>query len=149
MMDITENIFSTFDTQNRKNTPENFYHAFVLGLLVDLKDQYDIRSNRESGFGRYDICLFPKERYGRGVVIEFKVLQAKKDKTLTETCTNALMQIQKKQYVAELVQHNIPSSSIFVYGFAFHGKEVLIRGGAYDALDSMLKPNFSDCPCPL
>ncbi|MBQ7456007.1 MAG: AAA family ATPase [Desulfovibrio sp.] len=128
MNEIAESTFSSFDIG--KNTAENFYHAFVLGLMVDLKEKYNIRSNQSSGFGRYDICMFPKYKGDRGIVIEFKVFKEKKEKNLQETCANALKQIKEKHYINDLIQHEVSSDNIYVYGFAFKGKEVLICGGA-------------------
>ena len=123
---IAENTWSFFDTA--KPEPERFYHAFVLGLIVDLTARYEIRSNRESGDGRYDVCLFPKQSGDRGIVIEFKTRQADEENDLHETCAKALTQITEKHYTNELKAWNC--ASIFTYGFAFEGKKVLICGGA-------------------
>ena len=68
----------------------------MLGLIVNLKNVYDIYSNRESGLGRYDICMIPKNIHERGIIIEFKTMKPKKEKDLKETCANALQQIQDK-----------------------------------------------------
>ena len=130
---ITNNTFSFFDTA--KPEPERFYHAFVLGLIVHLKEQYEIRSNRESGYGRYDVCLFPKKPGDRGIVLEFKTLKADKEKDLHETCAHALMHIREKDYTQELKARNVAPQNIYVYGFGFEGKKVLICGGAYETID--------------
>ena len=130
---IAKNTFSFFDTSG--NEPERFYHAFVLGLMVDLQDRYEILSNRESGFGRYDITMFPKRSDDPGIVIEFKTLEKNTEKNLEEACLNALNQIKIKEYTDALISRGVVSSNIYVYGFAFKGKDVLIRGGAEEKLD--------------
>ena len=88
--------FSSFDTGNRVSAhtePERFYHGFVLGLIVELQGKYRVLSNRESGLGRYDVMLEPISDQDDGIIIEFKVFQPKKEKTLEETVENALQQI--------------------------------------------------------
>ncbi|MBQ9536363.1 MAG: AAA family ATPase [Desulfovibrionaceae bacterium] len=127
MTNIVENVFSYFDTG--KNQAENFYHAFILGLIINMKDRYTIRSNRQSGLGRYDICMFPKHQDDKGIVIEFKVNKNKQEKDLQATCTNALQQIKEKKYINELLSHNVKRNNIYIYGFAFNKQEVLICGG--------------------
>ena len=134
MNDVALNTFSSFDSgkkkSNRKAT-ENFYHGFVLGLMVDQTENYIITSNRESGYGRYDIMLEPidktNEKYP-GIVIEFKVINPRKENTLEETVAAALKQIEDKNYDAELIKRGVKEENIHHYGFAFRGKEVLIDG---------------------
>ncbi len=129
MNQIAYKTFSYFDTGKRtseKAEPERFYHGFVLGLMVDLADRYAITSNRESGFGRYDIMLEPKKEGLDAVIIEFKVFNARRDSTLADTVQSALSQIEEKQYEQTLVAKGIPEERIRKYGFAFEGKEVLI-----------------------
>ena len=99
---------------------------FVLGLLVDLRQEYILTSNRESGFGRYDILIEPKNPDKYAYIIEFKVLNPRREKTLEDTLASALQQIEDKQYVAILIEKGIPMERIRKYGFAFKGKEVLI-----------------------
>ena len=130
---ITKNTFSYFDTSG--NEPERFYHAFVLGLLVDLQGRYEILSNRESGFGRYDVTMFPKHSDDHGIIIEFKTLENDTEKSLEDTCLNALKQIKEKKYISSLISHGIRKSNIYVYGFSFRGKDVLICGGAVETLN--------------
>ena len=81
----TISFFDTGKEPSDSSTPEKFYHGFVLGLLVRERDRYMIKSNRESGFGRYDICMLPKTKNLPGIVIEFKVQETNKEKTLSDT----------------------------------------------------------------
>lgn len=124
--------FSCFDSGTKPSgdtEPERFYHGFVLGLAVDLADRYVITSNRESGFGRYDVMLEPKRQEDQAVIMEFKVHDPKEEKTLKETAEEALSQIEKKKYAAALEAKGIASGRIRSYGFAFEGKNVLIQPG--------------------
>ena len=130
MNEISCEIFSYFDTGKRvskKAQPERFYHGFVLGLMVDLKGRYLVTSNRESGFGRYDIMLEPvKPEQDDAIIIEFKVFNPRKEKSLEETLASALAQIEEKQYEASLIARGISKDRIHKYGFAVEGKNVLI-----------------------
>ena len=130
MNEISCEIFSSFDTGKRvskKAQPERFYHGFVLGLLVDLKGRYYVTSNRESGYGRYDIMLEPvAPQQDDAIIIEFKVFNPRKEQAIEETLASALTQIEEKQYEANLVAKGIPKEKIRRYGFAFEGKSVLI-----------------------
>ncbi len=132
MNDVSKAMFSSFDSGNHpseKSQPERFYHGFVLGLVVDLADQYHIRSNRESGFGRYDVIMEPKTNACDAIIMEFKVFSKKKDKTLEQAVKNALKQIEDKAYDTDLLAKGIPQERIRHYGFAFEGKTVLIGQG--------------------
>ena len=113
-------MFSYMDVG--ENTAENFYHAFVLGMLVGLKDSYYVNSNRELGMGRYDIMLEPKDKNGNSFIMEFKVLEDKEEKTIEETIENAKKQIEEKQYEQNLKERGFKNITKMVY--AFKGKEV-------------------------
>ena len=131
MNDVAQVTFSSFDTGRHpsgKAQPERFYHGFVLGLLAELRDRYVLKSNRESGYGRYDVMLIPRDFAEQAYVLEFKVHDPEEEESLQETVQVALMQIQEKQYDAELSELHIKSNQIHHYGFAFEGKKILIGG---------------------
>lgn len=126
---VTLSTFSYFDTGTGRGNideTERFYHAFVLGLLADLSDQFSIRSNRESGLGRYDIILRAREENGNSYIMEFKVFDRERDENMKACVARALQQIEEKQYETELVADGIARERIRKYGFAFDGKKVLI-----------------------
>ena len=94
---------------------------------MDLKGRYYVTSNRESGYGRYDIMLEPvAPQQDDAIIIEFKVFNPRKEQAIEETLASALTQIEEKQYEANLVAKGIPKEKIRRYGFAFEGKSVLI-----------------------
>ena len=132
MNKITVATFSYFDVGSESSgdsEPERFYHGFVLGMMSDFADTYEIKSNRESGFGRYDIMMIPRKKESvkyPAVIIEFKVHNSSREATLQDTVNFALAQIDEKNYDAELIEAGIESSRIRHYGFAFKGKKVLI-----------------------
>jgi len=132
--EITLNIFSSFDVAGKDESrirPENFYHGFVLGLMAGQRNNYIIKSNRESGFGRYDVLMIPKHGTNESgkklsaIVLEFKVKKSS-EKTLEESVDAALKQIEEKKYDAELINAGVKKENIRHYGFAFEGKKVLI-----------------------
>lgn len=129
MNDVALDTFSTFDTGKRASglEPERFYHGFVLGLLVELRGRYLICSNRESGFGRYDVLLEPVDpKADDGIVLEFKVHNPRKEATLEDTVSAAKQQIVDKRYASDLEAKGLAPERIHAYGFAFEGKRVLI-----------------------
>ncbi len=125
---VAMSTFRYFDTgkQPSGEEPERFYHGFVLGLMVELAGRYTILSNRERGFGRYDVMLEPLRAEDDAYILEFKVYSPRRESSLEETVENALLQIEKKQYEAALKAKGIEDGRIRKYGFAFRGKEVLI-----------------------
>ena len=138
MNKVALQTFSFFDSGKKpsEEEPERFYHGFVLGLMVELADKYVLTSNRESGFGRYDVMLEPKTVRGDGVktggreadasIIECKVQDSSEEKELSDTVASALAQIEEQNYEAGLIARGIPKERIRKYGFAFCGKKVLI-----------------------
>lgn len=147
MNKVALQTFSYFDTGKKPSgaEPERFYHGFVLGLMVELSDRYVLTSNRESGFGRYDIMLEPKDHNGsnaantfrnstkhshfsadNAIIIEFKVQDTEDEPDLSATVESALEQIEKQKYESTLIAKGIPEGKIKKYGFAFCGKQVLI-----------------------
>ena len=125
---VALNSFSYFDTGRRPSgeEPERFYHGFVLGMIVDLQSRYVITSNRESGFGRYDVVLEPRSQTDYAYILEFKVRDPEDEPTLQDAVDSAHAQIEEKKYAAQLMDRGIPAERIRKYGFAFEGKKVLI-----------------------
>ena len=128
MNKIALETISYFDSGSHPSQaePERFYHGFVLGLMVDLRDRYVVTSNRESGFGRYDIVLMPKNDKDDAIIIEFKVYDAEDEKDLQATVQSALKQIEEQRYEEGILAQGIPAERIRKYGFAFEGKRVWI-----------------------
>ena len=120
---LVKEMFSYMDVG--ENTAENFYHAFVLGMLVGLKDTYYVNSNRESGYGRYDIMLEPKDKNGNSFIMEFKVLDDMEEKMIEDTIKNAKKQIEEKGYETNLKEKGYTNITKMVY--AFKGKEVKLE----------------------
>jgi len=130
--DIMLTSMSSFDGgKNPSNRlPENFYHGLVLGLLAENTRDYLVKSNRESGWGRYDVMMEPRQPGKPAAIMEFKVFDRLDDENgLEDTAENALRQIEEKKYETELLSRGIPAERILKYGFAFQGRECLIRKG--------------------
>ena len=126
MNEVALATFSSFDTGSHpsgRTQPERFYHGFVLGLLVELRERYEVRSNRESGYGRYDVMLVPHDKHERAVILEFKVFDKEEESSLKDTVAAALRQIEEKRYEEELLLQGISKQQIYKYGFAFEGKK--------------------------
>ena len=129
MNEVALATFSSFDTgkhPSKKLQPERFYHGFVLGLLVELRGKYEVISNGESGYGRYDVMLCPLKEEKPAFVLEFKVHDEEEEKALKDTVAAALAQIEEMQYDTKLLERGVKPERIQHYGFAFEGKTVLI-----------------------
>lgn len=128
MNKVALQTFSSFDSGNKpsdQTEPERFYHGFVLGMIMNLSNTYRIRSNRESGYGRYDVMMIPLDKNEKVFIFEFKVLDSDENEiTLEDTLANAHIQIDEKQYEAELISEGFMPQQIRKYGFAFQGKNV-------------------------
>ena len=128
MNHVAIETFSYFDTGKRisRTEPERFYHGFVLGLLTELVEEYVLTSNRESGYGRYDVMLEPKDKTKKAFILEFKIHEPEEENSLKETVEVALKQIEEMQYEVDLIAKGCKRENIKKYGFAFEGKKVLI-----------------------
>ncbi len=132
---VTGEILSYFDTgKSPESEPERFYHGFVLGLMVELSERYTVTSNRESGFGRYDVMLEPRNSSrDDAIILEFKV-QSAKEPELSDTVASALRQIEERDYQAVLTAKGIPAQRVRKYGFAFCGKKALETNESHPAI---------------
>lgn len=128
MNKVALQTFSSFDSGNKpsdQTEPERFYHGFVLGMIMNLSNTYRIRSYRESGYGRYDVMMIPLDKNEKVFIFEFKVLDSDENEiTLEDTLANAHIQIDEKQYEAELISEGFMPQQIRKYGFAFQEKNV-------------------------
>jgi hypothetical protein len=123
LKDMVLAILSYHDTAGKK--PEKVYHAFVLGLLTNLGDRYQIRSNRESGYGRYDVLMIPHQKSAPGFVFEFKKIDRPDDKDEKEAMQSALQQIKDRQYATELQAVGV--KRIWGVGVVVEGKHVWVE----------------------
>ncbi|AQR97819.1 AAA family ATPase [Clostridium saccharoperbutylacetonicum] len=132
-LEVFEEIFTDFVMKNMSyfdvsgKEPEKVYHAFVLGMIVSLADKYEVKSNKESGYGRYDVMLIPKDILKLGIIIEFKRIKDTASKTIDEGVKEALDQIEKNKYEAELQERNV--KNIWKLAIVFKGKRVTIVSG--------------------
>ena len=127
---VAQETFSSFDTGSKPSEvsqPERFYHGFVLGLIAGETRRYEIRSNRESGYGRYDVAMIPAEPHLPAIVMEFKVHDPAREATLHDTACAALRQIRDRDYDRGILTRGVDQDRIRHYGFAFAGKKVLIE----------------------
>ncbi|BBE30396.1 hypothetical protein OSSY52_05370 [Tepiditoga spiralis] len=120
--DLTMNTLSYFDVSGKE--PERFYHGLILGMSVGLKEKYIIKSNRETGLGRADVILIPKDKTDKGIIIEFKKYNRDEDKSLKDSAKNGLNQINEKRYEEEIKSYGI--NDIIKVSIAFDKKEVEI-----------------------
>jgi hypothetical protein len=121
--DFIKKTFSMFDPVG--DEPERVYHAFVLGMLIGLQGKYEVRSNRESGYGRYDVMLIPKKKQQKGVIIEFK--KVKQNESIEQVVASALKQIEEKDYATEL--RSLGCEDILTLAIVFQGKKVRVALG--------------------
>jgi len=122
LQDLVLKVFSFHDFSHE---PERVYQAFIIGLLVFLEDQYEVKSNRESGTGRYDLILIPVEKDRLGFVLEFKKLDTNGKETLQKAFQKAFLQMEEKKYSNELKQKGI--TTIKKLAIIFQGKKVWVR----------------------
>ena len=129
LADVVRACVSSFDAGTQASgraEPERFYHGLVLGMLVELRGRYTVESNRESGYGRFDVALVPRDASDPAVVLEFKVQDVRREKTLEDTVRRAHEQIEERAYRVGLVERGIDPGRIHAYGIAFCGKDVLV-----------------------
>lgn len=122
---IVRKVLSWHDTAGPE--PEQFYHAFLLGLLVWLEGEYEVKSNRESGLGRYDAMLIPRDRNRKGIVLEFKRVNERKKETPEQALEAALKQMETRRYAEELTAAGV--SDVLKLALVFRGKELWVRQG--------------------
>lgn len=122
-LDFSVSCFSYFDVSGEES--EKFYHAFVLGMVVSLRDSYDIKSNRESGYGRYDVMMIPKDKSKRGIIFEFKKINKIEKETIETALDNAKKQVIEKNYEAELRSAGV--ENIVRIAAVFEGKNIEVE----------------------
>lgn len=129
LSEVVQACVSSFDAGARpsaQSEPERFYHGLVLGMLVELRGRYSVESNRESGYGRFDVALVPHNAADPAFILEFKVMDSRRESSLEDTVRRAHEQIDARSYRSALVERGIPRERIHAYGIAFKGKNVLV-----------------------
>ncbi|HLP48670.1 MAG TPA: PD-(D/E)XK nuclease domain-containing protein, partial [Candidatus Kapabacteria bacterium] len=120
-------VLAVFSYHDFRGEPEKVYHALVMGLLVWISGTHEIKSNRESGYGRYDIMIIPKDISKTGYIIEFKTVDTDEKETEDMAITAALNQIEEKKYETELIERGIQNRKKLA--IVFNGKEVHVKEG--------------------
>jgi hypothetical protein len=120
-------VLAVFSYHDFSGEPEKVYHALVAGLLVWISNTHEIKSNRESGYGRYDIMIIPKDLAKTGYVMEFKTVDTEENETVESAVKAALKQIAEKKYETELVQRGVKNYKKLAV--VFNGKDVTVKKG--------------------
>lgn len=118
-------ILAVFSYHDFSGEPEKVYHALVLGLLIWITNTHEVKSNRESGYGRYDIMIIPKDSAKIGYVIEFKAVDKDENESIESAVESALRQIEEKKYELELIERGV--KEIRKLAIVFSGKEVFVK----------------------
>jgi hypothetical protein len=118
-------VLAVFSYHDFGGEAEKVYHALVAGLLVWITNTHEIKSNRESGYGRYDIMIIPRDLSLTGYVIEFKAVDKEENETVETAAAAALAQIEEKKYETELIDKGI--ENIKKLAVVFSGKDVYVK----------------------
>lgn len=120
---LVEKTFSYFDVGD--NAAENFYHAFILGILVNLEGKHKVKSNRESGLGRPDVMIIPQDTTKKGIIMEFKTVKSGEDEVLEAKADEALKQMKDMNYAAEFAEYGV--KEVVELAVVFYRKKVWIK----------------------